>query len=110
MISERSYERIEKKDLEKLLKLAIEDREDFFTRYPRWKKLYSNRIICIALCQGAANTTLMVKMVLRISMFGHSILNIQANRFLIEEWVAEILAFQNSGVILLISENLKGGA
>ena len=54
MISERSYEKIKREDLEKLLKFADEDREDFFTRYPRWKKLYFNRIICIALCQGAA--------------------------------------------------------
>ena len=54
MISERCFEKIEKEDLEKLLKFAVEDREDFFTRYPRWRKLYSNRLICIALCQGAA--------------------------------------------------------
>jgi hypothetical protein len=53
-ICERSYERIEKEDLEKLLKFAIDDREDFFARYPRWKHLYANRVICIALCQGAA--------------------------------------------------------
>lgn len=53
-ICERSYERIEKKDLEKLLRFAIDDRKDFFTRHPRWKHLYANRVICIALCQGAA--------------------------------------------------------
>ena len=29
-------------------------RIDFFARYPIWEKLYSNRIICVALCQGAA--------------------------------------------------------
>jgi hypothetical protein len=53
-ICERSYERIEKEDLEKLLRFAIEDRNDFFSRHPLWKKQYANRVICIALCQGAA--------------------------------------------------------
>jgi len=54
MISERSYKKITKVDLKRLLKIAHEDREDFFNRNPRWRKLYSNKMICIALCQGAA--------------------------------------------------------
>ena len=54
MLAERSYERIEDKDLRKLVRFAHEDREDFFKRHPRWERLYSERIICIALCQGAA--------------------------------------------------------
>ena len=41
-------------DLQKLLRFSNEDREEFFVRNPRWRKLYENRIICIALCQGAA--------------------------------------------------------
>jgi len=53
-ISKRSYEKITKADLKKLLSFAQEDRKKFFSKYPRWKKLYSDRIICIALCQGAA--------------------------------------------------------
>ena len=53
-VSERSYERITEADLKKLLDFSNEDREDFFARNPRWRRLYANRIICIALCQGAA--------------------------------------------------------
>jgi hypothetical protein len=54
MISDRSYKKITKTDLKRLLRIADKDREDFFSRHPRWKKLYSGRMICIALCQGAA--------------------------------------------------------
>lgn len=53
-ISERSYQKVTKADLKKLLKIAHEDRKDFFQNHPRWKKLYSDRMIAIALCQGAA--------------------------------------------------------
>lgn len=54
MISERSYEKISRNDLKRLLRIANEDRRDFFARHPKWKKLYSKRILCITLCQGAA--------------------------------------------------------
>jgi len=54
MVSKRSYEKITKNDLRCLIKLAHQDRHDFFARYPIWKKLYSNRVICVAFCQGAA--------------------------------------------------------
>lgn len=40
--------------MKKLLRFSNEDRKDFFARNPRWWRLYANRIICIALCQGAA--------------------------------------------------------
>jgi hypothetical protein len=53
-ISNRSYAKISKFNLRKLLQLANEDRREFFDRNPRWKKLYADRIICMALCQGAA--------------------------------------------------------
>ena len=53
-ISKRSYKRITVADLRRLVKIAHEDREDFFGKHPRWRKLYSDRVICIALCQGAA--------------------------------------------------------
>jgi hypothetical protein len=52
--SERSYEKIARPDLRKLLKHAYQDLEEFFHRNPKWRKLYANRIMCIALCQGAA--------------------------------------------------------
>ena len=53
-VSERSYEKIAKPDLRKLLAFSNQDREEFFNRNLRWRKLYANRIMCVALCQGAA--------------------------------------------------------
>lgn len=52
--SDRSLARIEASDLERLALLCKEDREEFFSRIPRWQKLYSDRILCVALSQGAA--------------------------------------------------------
>ena len=52
--SGRSFAKIETSDLERLALLARQDREEFFSRYPRWQQLYSDRILCVALCQGAA--------------------------------------------------------
>jgi|SRR5690348_4850240 len=54
LLAERSYATIDTKDLERLAVLAKDDRERFFSRHPRWQRLYSNRIVCVALCQGAA--------------------------------------------------------
>ena len=54
MISKRTFKKINHKDLHRLSTIALEDRQDLFARYPRWRKLYSKRILCIALCQGAA--------------------------------------------------------
>jgi len=53
-VCERSYEKIAKPDLRKLLAFSNKDREEFFNRNLRWRKLYANRIMCVALCQGAA--------------------------------------------------------
>lgn len=50
----RSYEKIRKQDLQRLAKIAREDREELFSRKPEIAKIYKNRIICVALCQGAA--------------------------------------------------------
>ncbi len=41
-------------DLERLADIARQDREDFFYRQPEWAKFYRDRILCVALCQGAA--------------------------------------------------------
>lgn len=54
IISNRSIVKITKRDLEKLASIACEDRKDFFKRYPRWKQLYKDRTLFVALCQGAA--------------------------------------------------------
>lgn len=50
----RSYESIEHADLLRLLQLARADREAYFARYPDWGRLYADRVVCTALCQGAA--------------------------------------------------------
>jgi hypothetical protein len=53
-ISKRSLAKVSKKDLVKLAKIADIDRNEFFNKYPVWRKLYRNRILCVTLCQGAA--------------------------------------------------------
>lgn len=49
----RSLERIGRSDLAKLAAIAAADRADKFARNPHWRP-YENRILCVALCQGAA--------------------------------------------------------
>ncbi|MBA2535626.1 MAG: hypothetical protein H0V21_11510 [Rubrobacter sp.] len=49
----RSYERITRGDLVRLAGIARSDREDLFVRKPRYRAL-GERLICVALCQGAA--------------------------------------------------------
>ena len=50
----RSFEQITMDDLRRLATLAAEDGRDFFDRFPDWAKLYEDRVLCTALCQGAA--------------------------------------------------------
>ena len=50
---DRSPERITKVDLRRLSGIAAADREDLFSRKPHLRQ-YKNRVICVALCQGAA--------------------------------------------------------
>lgn len=50
----RSNARITTNDLKRLLALAKADQASFLDRYPRWARLYADRRIGIALCQGAA--------------------------------------------------------
>jgi hypothetical protein len=52
--AERSYARIGRKDLAHLAELARADREHFFSNHPNLNRLYRNRVLCVALCQGAA--------------------------------------------------------
>ncbi len=49
-----SFEPIAAEDLRRLLELARQDRLDFFQRYPEWARHYADRVIGVALCQGAA--------------------------------------------------------
>lgn len=49
----RAYEPIALTDLHRLAEIAKLDREMFFSRHPRYAPL-RNRILAIALCQGAA--------------------------------------------------------
>jgi hypothetical protein len=53
-IEERSYLAIDDAVLIRLGAVAGQDREDFFRRNPRWERLYRDRVLCVALCQGAA--------------------------------------------------------
>jgi hypothetical protein len=53
-MSDRSFERITKADLKKLARLARAERDDFFGRHNEWAILYRKRIVCTALCRGAA--------------------------------------------------------
>lgn len=50
----RSYEGISRSDLRRLGEIAREDRDDFFIRKPDWGQLYKDRVLLVALCQGAA--------------------------------------------------------
>jgi len=49
-----SFKPIEPDDLRRLLELARQDRCTFFRKYPEWGRLYADRVIGVALCQGAA--------------------------------------------------------
>lgn len=50
----RSYLPIEMGDLYRLLEIAQQDRKAFFKARPEWRKFYAERVIGVALCQGAA--------------------------------------------------------
>lgn len=50
----RSFEKIGIGDLRRLAKIAAKDRAEFFARHPDWAHLYRRRVLCTALCQGAA--------------------------------------------------------
>jgi hypothetical protein len=52
--SERSQAPIVDAELARLAQLAAADRVDRFARRPRWR-VYAERVICTALCQGAAS-------------------------------------------------------
>jgi hypothetical protein len=51
--SSRSYDPITHKDLQRLRDIEATDRREFFVRNPRYTSL-SGRVVCVALCQGAA--------------------------------------------------------
>jgi len=54
MADDRAYARITRADLKRLLKIARLEREDFFARHKEYAILYRKRVLCTALCQGAA--------------------------------------------------------
>ena len=51
--TEYSMEKIEQADLDRLASLAERNRKTFFARRGRWR-IYQDRIVGVALCQGAA--------------------------------------------------------
>lgn len=50
----RSFLPIEHADLLRLAHIARRDRELYFRLHPYWAELYADRLLCVALCQGAA--------------------------------------------------------
>ncbi len=50
----RSHLPLRRVDLERLRDLAVEDRLSFLRRHEDWGRAYSGRVLCVALCQGAA--------------------------------------------------------
>ena len=51
----RSYASIDRDDLLRLLRLTRADRQEYFARFSqKWGAYYADRVICTALCQGAA--------------------------------------------------------
>ncbi len=56
MINEtRSYESLDKKDLEKLKDLAIDEHKRFFEKNPHLRPQFEKTLVGICLCQGAAS-------------------------------------------------------
>jgi hypothetical protein len=53
-MAERSYEPITIDDLARLAELANADRDQLFARNLRLGERYAERVLCVALCQGAA--------------------------------------------------------
>jgi len=51
---ERSMEPIRPEDLQRLADLAFKDQATFLGRYPDIAEVYRDRLLCVALCQGAA--------------------------------------------------------
>jgi hypothetical protein len=49
----RSFKKIELADLKRLADIAKKDSNNFFLEYPSWGKEFANRVLCVALCQGA---------------------------------------------------------
>jgi hypothetical protein len=50
----RSFEKIAAEDLRRLASIARQDREAFFANHHDWATLYQDRLLAVALCQGAA--------------------------------------------------------
>ena len=50
----RSYLPIARDDLLRLARLARDDRRSFFAHSRGWSEAYRDRVLCVALCQGAA--------------------------------------------------------
>ena len=52
--NDRSFKRIRTEDLARLAAIARADRNDLFRRNPELAAVYADRLLCVALCQGAA--------------------------------------------------------
>lgn len=54
MADDRSYERITRNHLMRLLAIARRERTDFFARHKEYAILYRKRVLCTVLCEDAA--------------------------------------------------------
>ncbi len=52
--NDRSFKGIRTQDLARLADIARADRNDLFRRKPDLAAVYADRLLCVALCQGAA--------------------------------------------------------
>ena len=50
----KSFEKITLEDLQRLASIAHQDRAAFFATHQDWASLYQDRVLAVALCQGAA--------------------------------------------------------
>ena len=53
-MTDRSFEQIRREDLARLAAIAHADRDDLFSRNPDLGSAYRDRVLIVALCQGAA--------------------------------------------------------
>jgi hypothetical protein len=53
----RSYQTIDRKDLERLAELARLDREEFFSRNPTLARLYRDRVLALRYVRGRPSTS-----------------------------------------------------
>jgi hypothetical protein len=54
LVSERSYEELERDDLHHMAEVVLADLRDLYDRRPKTGSLYADRLLALCLCQGGA--------------------------------------------------------